>query len=159
MIEHALQSPAWDPTVNRSYDLDDAVFWLLGLGTKINKIGQRPDFSGAFAGMDELFSRVAARWFKSPKLVSGFLYYVTQPALANLLAPAIVWFAAQIPLFDTYAWRDGFEDNLVAFLRTCWARERERISADPGLNKDFRDLLASVVARGGHIVLDGQTMR
>src|SRR5438105_3472761 len=30
MIEHALASPAWDPRVNRTYDLDGMVFQLLG---------------------------------------------------------------------------------------------------------------------------------
>jgi hypothetical protein len=61
MIEHALQSPAWDPATSRSYDLDDAVFWLLGLGTRINSIGERPDFAAALCGMEGLFARVAER--------------------------------------------------------------------------------------------------
>jgi hypothetical protein len=80
MIEHALQSPAWDPATSRSYDLDNAVFWLLGLNTTISKIGQRPEFAAALSGMEGLLARVAERWLKKSMLVSGFLYWVTQPA-------------------------------------------------------------------------------
>jgi hypothetical protein len=123
MIEHALQSPAWDPATSRSYDLDDAVFWLLGLGTKISKIGQRPEFAAALSGIEGLFTRVAERWLKKSKLVSGFLYWVTQPAAAGLLVPAIRWLASVVPTFESYDWRDGLEGNLIAFLRACWERK------------------------------------
>ena len=56
MIEHALQSPEWDAATRRSYNLDDAVFWLLGFGTMINKIGERSDFATALCGW-KVFSR------------------------------------------------------------------------------------------------------
>lgn len=153
MIEHALQSPAWDPASGRSYDLDDAVFWLLGLGTRINKIGERPEFAAALSGMEDLFTRAVARWFKGSKLVSGLLYWVTQPAAIGLLVPAIRWLAPVIPTFDSYAWRDGLEGNLIAFLRACWERKGEQISADPDLERDFRDLLTTAVSRGSHAAI------
>ena len=153
MIEHALQSPAWDPETSRSYDLDDAVFWLLGLGTKINKIGERPDFLAAISAMEGLFARVAARWFKKSRLVSGFLYWVTQPAAVGLLVPAIRWLAPVVPSFNSYDWRDGLEGNLIAFLRACWEHKGQQISADPGLEQDFRALLATVVSRGSHAAI------
>jgi hypothetical protein len=153
MIEHALQSSAWDPATNRSYDLDDAVFWLLGLGTRINKIGERPEFTAELSGMESLFARVAARWFKKPKLVSGFLYWVAQPAATGLLVPAIGWLAPVVPTFDSYDWRDGLEGNLIAFLRACWERKGEQISVDPDLEQDFRALLANVVSRGSHAAI------
>ena len=137
MIEHALHSPAWDPATGRSYDLDDAVFWLVGLGTRINKIGERPEFAAAISGMESLFARVAERWFKKSKLVSGFLYWVTQPAAVGLLVPAIRWFAPVIPTFNSYDWRDGLEGNLISFLWACWERKREQISADPDLETGF----------------------
>ena len=153
MIEHALQSPAWDPATSRSYDLDDAVFWLLGLGTRINKIGERPEFAAAFSGMEGLFARVAERWFKKSKLVSGFLHWVTQPAAVGLLVPAIGWLAPVVPTFDSYDWRDGLEGNLIAFLRACWERKGQQISADPGLERDFRALLTTAVSRGSHAAI------
>ena len=153
MIEHALQSPAWDPATSRSYDLDDAVFWLLGLGTMINKIGERPEFAAALSGMEGLFARVAERWFKKSKLVSGFLHWVTQPAAVGLLVPAIRWLAPVVPTFDSYDWRDGLEGNLIAFLRACWERKGQQISADPGLERDFRALLTTAVSRGSHAAI------
>jgi hypothetical protein len=153
MIEHALQSPAWDPASGQSYDLDNAVFWLLGLGTRINKIGERPDFAAALSGMEGLFARVAARWFKKSKLVSGFLYWVTQPAAVGLLVPAIRWLAPVVPTFDSYDWRDGLEGNLIAFLRACWERKGEQIAADPGLERDFSALLTTAVSRGSHAAI------
>ncbi|MCS3926108.1 hypothetical protein M2175_001139 [Bradyrhizobium elkanii] len=153
MIEHALQSPAWDPASGRTYDLDDAVFWLLGLGTKINKIGERPDFAAALSGMEGLFARAVARWFKGSKLVSGFLYWVMQPAAVGLLVPAIRWLAPVVPTFDSYDWRDGLEGNLIAFLRACWERKGEQISADPDLERDFRALLTTAVSRGSHAAI------
>ncbi|MEH2549987.1 hypothetical protein V1283_006632 [Bradyrhizobium sp. AZCC 2262] len=153
MIEYTLQSPSWDPATGRSYDLDDAVFGLLGFGTRINKIGERPEFAAALSGMEGLFARVAERWFKTSKLVSGFLYWVTQPAAAGLLVPAIRWLAPVVPTFDSYDWRDGLEGNLIAFLRACWERKGEQISVDLDLERDFRALLATVVSRGSHAAI------
>jgi hypothetical protein len=152
MIEHALQNPAWDPATSRSYDLDDAVFWLLGLGTRINKIGERPEFAAAISGMEGLFARVAARWFTKSKLVSGFLW-VMQPAAVGLLVPAIRWLAPVIPTFDSYDWRDGLEGTLISFLWACWERKREQISGDPDLERNFRALLATVVSWGSHAAI------
>ncbi|MET4448492.1 hypothetical protein ABIB75_006802 [Bradyrhizobium sp. GM2.2] len=91
-----------NPATGRSYDLDDAVFWLLGLGTRINKIGERLEFAAALSGMEGLFGRVAERWFKTSKLVSGFLCWTTQPAAIGLLVPAIRWLAPVVPTFDSY---------------------------------------------------------
>jgi hypothetical protein len=103
--------------------------------------------------MESLFARVAARWFKKPKLVSGFLYWVAQPAATGLLVPAIGWLAPVVPTFDSYDWRDGLEGNLIAFLRACWERKGEQISVDPDLEQDFRALLANVVSRGSHAAI------
>ena len=154
MIEYALQSPAWDPAAGRSYDLDDAVFWLLGLGTKINKIGERPDFAAALSGMEGLFARVAERCFEKSKLVSGFLHWVTQPAAVGLLAPALRWLAPVVPTFDSYDWRDGLEGNLIAFLRACWERKGQQISAEHRLGSGyFRALLTTAVSRGSHAAI------
>jgi hypothetical protein len=153
MIEHALTSPAWDPNVNRSYDLDGMVFELLGFDSRMNKLGQKPAFTLAVAEMENVFARAAQRWFGMPKIVTGFLNFVTQPAAADLLLPGIRWLAAVVPSFDSYDWKYGLEENLIAFLHTCWEREQSRIAGDPRLQEAFLSLLACVVSRGGHAAI------
>src|SRR5271165_2207275 len=131
MIDHALASPAWDPRVNRSYDLDGMVCELLGLNSRMNKIGQNLAFAPAITGMENVFARAAQRWFGAPRIVTGFLHFAIQPAAAGLLLPGIRWLAATVPSFDSYDWRHGLEENLIAFLHTCWDREQRRIASDP----------------------------
>jgi hypothetical protein len=153
MIEHALASPAWDPSVNRSYDLDGMVFELLGFDSRVNKLGQNPAFGPAVTAMEGVFARAAQRWFSMPKVVTGFLNFVVQPAAAGLLLPGIRWLAAAVPSFDSYDWKYGLEENLIAFLHTSWEREHHRISCDPSLQGAFLSLLACVVSRGGHAAI------
>lgn len=153
MTEHALASPGWDPSVNRSYDLDGMVFQLLGFDSRMNKLGQNPDFGSAVAGMEGVFARAAQRWFGMPKVVTGFLNFVTQPAAAALLLPGIRWLAAVVPSFDSYDWKYGLEESLIAFLHACWEREQHRIAGDPALQGAFLSLLACVVSRGGHAAI------
>jgi hypothetical protein len=153
MVQHALESPAWDPNTNRSYDLDGMVFQLLGFDSRMNRLGQNPPFASAVAGMERVFAAAAQRWFGMPKVVTGFLFFVIQPAAAGLLLPGIKWVAATVPSFDSYDWKSGLEDNLVTFLRTCWDREHQRISSDPPLQRAFLSLLACVVSRGGHAAI------
>jgi hypothetical protein len=153
MIEHALASPAWDPSVSRTYDLDGMVFQLLGFNSRMNTLGQDPAFGPAVAAMEGVFARAAQRWFGMPKVVTGFLNFATQPAVAGLMLPGIRWLAAAVPSFDSYDWKYGLEENLIAFLHTCWEREHRRISSDPSLQGAFLSLLASVVSRGGHAAI------
>ena len=153
MIEHALASPAWDPSVNRTYELDGMVFELLGCDSRMNNLGQNPAFSSAVAAMESVFARAAQRWFSMPKVVTGFLNFVVQPAAAGLLLPGIRWLAVAVPSFDSYDWKYGLEENLIAFLHTCWEREYLKISGDPCLQKAFLSLLACVVSRGGHAAM------
>jgi hypothetical protein len=153
MIEHALASPAWDSSVNRAYDLDGMVFQLLGFDSRMNKLGQNPEFGPAVAAMESVFARAAQQWFGMPKVVTGFLNFVIQPAAAGLLLPGIKWLAAAVPSFGSYDWKYGLEENLIAFLHTCWEREYHRISDDPSLQGAFLSLLACVVSRGGHAAI------
>jgi hypothetical protein len=153
MIEHALASQAWDPRVNRTYDLDGMVFQLLGFDSRMNKLGHNPAFGPALAGMENVFARAADRWFGMPKVMTGFLNFVIQPAAAALLLPGIRWLAVAVPSFDSYDWKYGLEENLIAFLRACWEREHHRISSDPSLQGAFLSLLACVVSRGGHAAI------
>jgi hypothetical protein len=87
MIEHALASPSWDPSVNRTYGLDGMVFQLLGFDTRMNKLGQNPAFALAVTAMEGVFARAAQQWFSMPKVVTGFLNFATQPALGGLMLP------------------------------------------------------------------------
>jgi hypothetical protein len=153
MIEHALASPAWEPGTNRRYDLDGMVFELLGFDARMNKLGQDAAFTTAVAGMEGVFARAAQRWFGMPKVVTGFLNFVTQPGAAGLLLPAIRWLAAVVPSFNSYDWKYGLEENLIAFLHSCWEREHDRISGDATLQGAFLSLLACVVSRGGHAAI------
>jgi hypothetical protein len=153
MIRYALASPAWDPNTNHSYDLASMVFELLGFDLRMNKLGQNPAFTSALAGMEDVFAAAAQRWFAKPRVVTGFLNFVTEPAVAGLLLPGIKWLAATVPSYDSYDWKYGLEENLIAFLHTCWERERQRISADPATQAAFLSLLACVVSRGGHAAI------
>jgi hypothetical protein len=153
MIQYALESPAWDPAINRSYDLDSAVFEMLGFNSSMNKLGQKPEFASALVNMESIYAKAAERWFRMPKVAAGFLYFATQPAVAGLLVPGIRWLAVVVPSFDSYDWKYGLEDNLVAFLRTSWERQNQTISNDPTLQSAFLSLLACVVSRGGHAAI------
>jgi hypothetical protein len=153
MIQYALESPGWDPSANRSYDLDGLVFQLLGCDSRMNNLGLNPAFTSAVATMESTFAAAAQRWFGMPKVVIGFLYFVVQPAMAPLLLPSIKWLAATVPSLDSYDWRYGLEENLIAFLHVCWDREQQRVSGDPSLQGAFLSLLASVVSRGSHAAI------
>jgi hypothetical protein len=153
MIQYALESPAWDPAINRSYDLDSAVFEMLGFNSRMNKLGQKPEFAAALVNMESIFAKAAERWFRMPRVAAGFLYFVTQPAAAGLLVPAIRWLAVTVPSFGSYDWKYGLEDNLIVFLRTSWERQNQTISNDPALQSAFLSLLACVVSRGGHAAI------
>ena len=65
----------------------------------------------------------------------------------------IQWLAAAVPSFNSYDWKYGLEENLIAFLQTCWEREYLKISGDPCLQEAFLSLLACVVSRGGHAAI------
>ena len=153
MIQYALASPAWDPAANHSHDLANMVCELLGFDLRMNKLGQDPAYASALAGMEDAFAAAAQRWFARTRVVNGFLNFVTEPTASALLLPGIKWLAAVVPAYDRYDWKYGLEENLIAFLHTCWEREQRRISADPALQTAFLSLLACVVSRGSHAAI------
>jgi len=153
MIMHALDSPLWNPSTNRTYDLDDMVFQLLGFDSRMHTLAQNAPFATALGQMEPLFARAAETWFGMPKVVNGFLYFAVQPAAAGLLLPGVAWVAATIPSFDSYDWKYGLEGDLIAFLHHCWDRESDRISRTPALHAAFLTLLTAVVSRGGHAAI------
>jgi hypothetical protein len=103
--------------------------------------------------MEGVFARAAQRWFGMPKVVTGFLNFATHPAVGGLMLPGIRWLAAAVPSFDSYDWKYGLEQNLIAFLHACWEREHRRIASDSSLQGAFLSLLARVVSRGGHAAI------
>ena len=153
MIQYALENPAWDPKANHSYDLGTMVCELLGFDLKMNKLGKDIAFAPALVGMEGVFAAAAERWFGTPRVVNGFLNFITEPAAALLLLPSIKWVAAVVPGYDSYDWRHGLEDNLIAYLHTCWERDRQRISADAAMESAFLSLLGCVVSRGSHAAI------
>jgi hypothetical protein len=153
MVEHALTNPGWDRSLNRTYDLDRMVFELLGFNSTINRLGQDLAYGPAVTGMEGVFASAAQRWFAMPRVVTGFLNFVIQPAAAGLLLPGIKWLAAAVPSFDSYDWKYGLEENLIAFLHACWEREHHWIANDPSLRAAFLSLLSCLVARGGHAAI------
>ena len=68
MLVHALESPNWNPSINRSYDLDGMVFQLLGFNSHMHTLAQSAGFATAIGQMKSLFARAAERWFGMPRL-------------------------------------------------------------------------------------------
>jgi hypothetical protein len=153
MIEHALTSPGWDPSGCRIYGLDGMVFELLGFNSTMNTLGKDPAFVPAVTEMEDVFVRAVERWFRMPKVVAGFLNFAVQPAVTGLALPSIKWLAPAIPSFDSYDYRNGLEENLIAFLHAAWEREQIKIANDPSLQGAFLSLLSCLVARGGHAAI------
>jgi hypothetical protein len=59
MIAHAPDSPLWNPSTNRTYDLDDMVFQLLGFDSRIHTLAQNAPLATAVRQMEPLFARAA----------------------------------------------------------------------------------------------------
>jgi hypothetical protein len=95
--------------------------------------------------MEDVFAAAAQRWFAKPRVVTGFLSFVTETAASGL--------RAVVPNYDSYDWKYGLEESLIAFLHTCWELEQRRISADPAVQTAFLSLLACVVSRGSHAAI------
>jgi len=56
----------------------------------MNKLGLNAALTSAVAPMESVFAAAAQRWFGMPKVVTGFLYSVVQPAMAPLLLPSVL---------------------------------------------------------------------
>jgi hypothetical protein len=153
MIEHALGCATWQPGSDRSLRLDEMVFELLGFNSGIHTLAQNTALTSAITAMEGIFAGAAEKWFGMPRVTAGFLYFVVEPAAAGLMLPAIRWLVAVVPSYDSYDWKFGLEDNLIAFLHTCWDRHHQAISADPALQDAFLQLLSTVVSRGSHAAI------
>ena len=153
MIEHALACPGWQAGGRGSFHLDQMVFELLGFNSGMHTVGKNTALASAIGAMEPVFARAAQQWFRMPRVTAGFLHFAVQPATAGLMLPAIRWLAAVVPSYDSYDWKDGLEDDLIAFMHACWERHHQTISADATLEKPFLDLLATLVSRGGHAAI------
>ena len=153
MIEHALACPGWQAGGRGSFRLDQMVFELLGFNSGMHTVGKNTALASAIGAMEPVFARAAQQWFRMPRVTAGFLHFAVQPATAGLMLAAIRWLAVVIPSYDSYDWKGGLEDNLIAFMHACWDRHHQAISADTTLEKPFLDLLAKLVSRGGHAAI------
>lgn len=153
MILHAIESPKWDRSVYWSHRVDVMVIELLGMDARWNALAADAAFAPLVTVMVDVFEQAADLWFRMPRVVRNFLYFVVQPAAVGLLAPAIFWISKAVASFSSYEWRDVSEDTVVEFLRVCWQRERAAILSNTKMHQDFLGLLAIVVARGGHAAI------
>jgi hypothetical protein len=153
MIEHALSCATWQPGAQRGFDLDVMVFELLGFNSSMHTLAKNTALTSAITAMEGIFARAAKKWFEMPRVTAGFLYFVVEPAATGLMLPAIRWLAAVVPSYDSYDWKYGLEDNLIAFLHTCWDRHHQTISTDPALQDAFLQLLSTVASRGSHAAI------
>jgi len=153
MIVHALASPRWQRATYSSYRLDGMVIELLGTDGRWGGLAADSTFAPVLGTMVDVFAQAADHWFCMPRVVRNFLYFVVQPAAAQLLRPAILWMAKAMASYSPYDWRDGMEEGLVEYLNVCWRREQSAILEDSDLKEAFFALLASVVSRGGHAAI------
>jgi hypothetical protein len=153
MILYALASPRWQRATYGSYRLDGMVIELLGTDGRWGSLAADSTFAPVLATLIDVFAKAAHEWFRMPRVLRNFLYFVVQPAAAQLVRPAILWVSNAIASYSTYDWRDGIEEGLIEFLNVCWTRERQAILETPDLKGAFSSLVASVVSRGSHAAI------
>ena len=151
MIRHALSHPLWNPATTRHNDLGNMVAELLGFDYGADAIGWNERFTAAIGQNVDTFALAARRWFRLPRVASGFAAFAVRPAAAQLLIPGVPWLSEAVHSFDSSDWtRYDLEANLVEYLRVCWHKEATRISRDPQLRAAFLNLLTRLGAQGGH---------
>ena len=111
----------------------------IGLGTRINKIGERPEFAAKLSGMEGLFATVRALVHEvetgrgTPLLAHAACRRrsaCSRNQVARASCPGL-----SIPMNGETASKG------VSLCRACWERKGREISADPGSERDFRALL------------------
>lgn len=153
MIVYALASPRWQRDAYGSYRLDSMVIELLGTDGRWGTLAADSTSAPALGTMVDVFAQAADQWFRMPRVMRNFLYFVVQPAAVQLLRPAILWVSKAVSFYSTYDWRDDVEGNLIEYLNVCWLRERIAILEHTELKQPFFALLASVVSRGSHAAI------
>jgi hypothetical protein len=153
MIVYALASPRWQRDAYGSYRLDSMVIELLGTDGRWGTLAADSTSAPALGTMVDVFAQAADEWFRMPRVMRNFLYFVVQPAAVQLLRPAILWVSKAVSFYSTYDWRDDVEGNLIEYLNVCWLRERIAILEHTELKQPFFALLASVVSRGSHAAI------
>jgi hypothetical protein len=153
MIVYALASPGWKRDGYNSYRLDSMVIELLGTDGRWGTLAADSKFAPVLGTMVDVFGQAADQWFRMPRVMRNFLYFVVQPAAVQLLRPALLWVSKAVASYSPYDWRDDIEGNLIEYLNACWLREHSAILDNPDLKDAFFALLASVVARGSHAAI------
>jgi hypothetical protein len=153
MIVYALESPHWNREVYGSYRLDSMVIELLGTDGRWGTLAADSTFAPVLGTMVDIFGQAAEHWFRMPRVMRNFLYFVVQPAAVRLLRPAVLWVSKAVPSYSPYDWRDDIEDSLIEYLRVCWLHEQSAILDHSNLKEAFFGLLATVVSRGSHAAI------
>ncbi|MHB1530427.1 MAG: hypothetical protein ACYCXT_13605 [Acidiferrobacteraceae bacterium] len=153
MIVHALASPRWQGDTYGSYRVDGMVMELLGTDGRWGSLAADSTFAPVLGTIVDVLAQAADRWFCMPRVVRSFLYFVVQPAAAQLLRPALLWVSKAMASYSPYDWRDGIEEGLVEYLNVCWRREQSAMLEDSYLKEAFFGLLASVVSRGSYAAI------
>jgi len=150
MIEYALVSDGWDPSQPNSFHLDDMVSELLGYNYGSETMAKSESYAPVLNSMRELMSRVVARWFVLPGVVSDFARNLVRPAYRHLLPYGIEWLNGPVKGLDAEEWEDGrLESYLLDVLRACFERHRDLLSNDE-LKRPFLELLTTLSSRGSH---------
>jgi len=153
MIVYALASPMWRRDTYGSYRLDSMVIEILGTDGRWGALAADSTFAPVLGTMVDVFGQAADQWFRMPRVMRNFLYFVVQPAAVQLLRPAILWVSKAVASYSPYDWRDDIEGNLIEYLNVCWLRERSAILDNADVKEAFFTLLASVVSRGSHAAI------
>ena len=153
MILYALASPRWERDTYSSYRLDSMVIELLGTDGRWGTLAADSTFAPVLGTMVDVFGRAADKWFRMPRVMRNFLYFLAQPAAAQLLRPAVLWVSKAVPSYSPYDWRDDIENGLIEYLNVCWVHEQSAILDDLELKEAFLALLATVVSRGSHAAI------
>jgi hypothetical protein len=119
MITHALGHPAWDPSGTVWFELDGLVVELLGFDTRWNAIIRTEENAQIVSALEDIFELALQRWGAMPKVISGLVTFATQPGARQLLLPALRWTSSAVKGFNTYDWKYGLEEKVIAFLHTC----------------------------------------
>ena len=153
MVSYALRHPAWDPSHARRFELEGLVVELLCLDQRWDVIARDEANSEFITSLTDIFDAAFQRWGMMPKVVRGFAAFAIEPGVKGLILPGILWVSAAAKEYDSYDWKYGLEESVIAFLHVCWERESLRILEDPALRGHFFALLAILVSRRSHAAI------
>ena len=154
MIDFALTSEQWDPSVTPRYGLSDRVSGLLGFELSLNAAASDPAYADAVGRLRPHFERAAQRWFKLSDVAVKFTASLSQPAYAPFLRPGICWIHQAMQSSDQRRfWQRRMSEYLVSALHRCWDRHADDVKAGGELQTAFNELLTALTSRGDHAAM------